>query len=367
MSQFLSIVGWAFLPGIATSWIQTIYYGLTIRAGDPKPAPGSARHTSHRNTIHILVVASYLLYTIFEANYDLRSAPSFYTELGIPVTAADRDIKSRFRRLAALHHPDKLGPGGDADASSAFFMHLKTASDTLQDAAKRYAYERFGPAMLAWPRCVTVRDFVTHGVVYNVLPYYGLAAATIYAFGLVGYMDFAKFYRWLLLVALCLLEVTVATRPAFPAPLRALNAVLGRVAGLPPYLPFELVHLARKVTLTVYIALSQIGPIVLAQMVPASAAAAADKGVEDEDKAMRDGLLRLEGLTRQLDADAARLIDMELTPFKGDEDMAGKMRAKMRDWLINNTIRSDPMVKDALGQSFRKRRVDAPVGAKGNR
>ncbi|KAM3513535.1 hypothetical protein MY11210_002822 [Beauveria gryllotalpidicola] len=362
MSQFLSILGWAFLPGVATSCIQTIYYGLTIRAGDPKPAPGSPRHTSHRNTIHILVVASYLLYTIYEANHDLRSAPSFYTELGLPVTAADRDIKSRFRRLAALHHPDKLGPGGDVDASAALFMHLKTASDTLQDAAKRYAYERFGPAMLAWPRCVTVRDFVTHGVVYTVLPYYGLAAATIYAFGLVGYMDFAKFYRWLLLVALCLLEVTVATRPAFPAPLRALNAVLARVAGLPPYLPFELVHLARKVTLTVYIALSQIGPIVLAQVHPA-----ADKGVEDEGKALRDGLLRLEGLARQMDADAARLIDMELTPFKGDQDMTGKLRSKMREWLINNTIRSDPMVKDALGQSFRKRRVDAPVGAKGNR
>ncbi|TQW00013.1 hypothetical protein V2A60_005427 [Cordyceps javanica] len=367
MSQFLSIVGWAFLPGIATSWIQTIYYGLTIRAGDPKPTPGSPRHTSHRNTIHILVVASYLLYTIYEANYDLRSAPSFYTELGIPVTAADREIKSRFRRLAALHHPDKAGVGGggvggDASASSAFFIHLKTASDTLQDAAKRYAYERFGPAMLTWTRCVTVRDFVTHGVVYTVLPYYAMAAATVYVFGLLGYMDFAKFYRWLLLITLCLLEVTVATRPSFPAPLTALNAVLARLSGLPPYLPFELVHLARKITLTVYIALSQIGPILLVQLNPH-----ADKAVEDEDKALREGLLRLEGLTRQMDTDTARLIDMELTPFKGDAEMAGKMRTKMREWLINNTIRSDPMVKDALGNSFRKRRVDAPAGAKGNR
>ncbi len=312
-------------------------------------------------------MATYLLYTIYEANYDLRSAPSFYTELGIPVTAADREIKSRFRRLAALHHPDKAGAsngGGDAAASSAFFIHLKTASDTLQDAAKRYAYERFGPAMLAWSKCVTVRDFVTHGVVYTILPYYAVAAATIYAFGLLGYMDFAKFYRWLLLVTLCLLEVTVATRPSFPAPLGALNAVLGTASrgGVPPYLPFELVHLARKITLTVYIALSQIGPIITAQLNPH-----ADKGVEDEDKALQAGLLRLEGLTRQMDADAARLIDMELTPFKGDEEMAGRMRTKMREWLINNTIRSDPMVKDALGNSFQKRRIDAPAGAKGTR
>ncbi|ATY64010.1 membrane associated [Cordyceps militaris] len=366
MSQFLSLIGWAFLPGIATSIIQSIYYGLTVRAGDPKPASGSPRYTSHRNTIHILVVATYLLYTIYEAHYDLRSAPSFYTELGIPVTAVDRDIKSRFRRLAALHHPDKMGAaaggGGTADGSAAFFIHLKTASDTLQDAAKRYAYERFGPSMLAWTTCTTVRDFVTHGVVYNLLPYYGIAAATVYVFGLLGYMDFATFWRWLLLVALCLLELTVATRPTFPAPLVALNAVLTRVAGLPPYLPFELVHLARKVTLTVYIALSQMGPLVLAQIDPH-----ADKAVDNEQKALDDSLLRLEGLTRQMDADAARLIDMELTPFKGDADMAAKMRTKMREWLINNTIRSDPMVKDALGNSFQKRRSDAPAGAKGNR
>ncbi len=305
-------------------------------------------------------MATYLLYTIYEANYDLRSAPSFYTELGIPVTATDREIKSRFRRLAALHHPDKVGGASDA----AFFIHLKTASDTLQDAAKRYAYERFGPVMLAWPSCVTIRDFVTHGVVYTILPYYGMAAAAIYGFGLVGYMDFAKFYRWLLLATLCLLEVTVATRPAFPAPLAALNAVLASrlSGGLPPYLPFELVHLARKITLTVYIALSQIGPILLAQINPQ-----ADKGVDDEDKALREGLLRLEGLARHMDADASRLIDMELTPFKGDEAMVARMRTTMREWLINNTIRSDPLVKDALGNSFRKRRVDAPAGAKGNR
>ncbi|KAJ3477826.1 hypothetical protein NLG97_g8733 [Lecanicillium saksenae] len=197
--------------------------------------------------------------------------------------------------------------------------------------------------MITWTKCVTIKDYVTHGVMYTILPYYA-------------------FYRWLLLVTLCMLEVTVATRPTFPAALNVLNAVLARLSGLPPYLPFELVHLARKITLTVYIALSQIGPIILAQLNPN-----AEKGVEDEDKALREGLLRLEGLTRQMDADAARLIDMELTPFKGDEEMAVKMRTKMREWLINNTIRSDPMVKDALGNSFRKKRVDAPAGAKGTK
>lgn len=329
--------------------------------------PGSPRHTSHRNTIHILVVASYLFYTIYEANYDLRSAPSFYTELGIPITAADREIKSRFRRLAALHHPDKIGVNGGngngADDSAAFFIHLKTASDTLQDAAKRFAYERFGPSMLTWAKCVTIKDFVTRAVLYTILPYYALAAATIYVLGLVGYMDFGKFYRWLILLTLCLVEVSLAIEPRFPLVLNGVNAVLTRIGGgLPPYLPFELIHLARKITITVYIALSQIGPILIAQMNPH-----ADKAVEDEDKALKEGLIRLEGMARQMDADAARLIDMELMPFKGDEALKGKLRTNMREWLINNTIRSDPMVRDSLGTYLARRREDAPAGARGTR
>lgn len=306
------------------------------------------------------MVTSYLLYTLYEANHDIRSSPSFYTELGIPVTAAEKEIKSRFRRLAATHHPDKQGGAAD----SAFFIHLKAASDTLHDAAKRFAYERFGPDMLSWDKCVTVKDFVSRGVLYNILPYYAVAAVSIYCFGLLGYMDFAKFYRWLILMALCLFEVQMATRAGFPPALRAVNSVLVRFTNEPPYLPFELVHLARKITMTVYIALSQIGPVLAAQL---KGGPSPEKQAEDTDAALRDGLSRLQGMTKQLDSDAARLLDMELTPFKGDPEVAANLRGKMREWLVQNTIRADPMVRDALGTSFRKRRVDAPAGARGNR
>jgi hypothetical protein len=265
--------------------------------------------------------------------------------------------------LAALHHPDKLS-GADSAESSAFFIHLKVASDTLHDAAKRFAYERFGPVMISWDKCVTIKDFVTRGVLYNILPYYAVAAVSIYCFGLLGYMDFAKFYRWLILLALCLFEVQMATRNEFPPLLRALNGVLTRFTNEPPYLPFEFVHLARKITMTVYIALSQIGPQLAAML---KGGATPQKEVQDNEAALRDGLARLQNMSRLLDSDATRLLDMELTPFKGDPEAATNLRGKMREWLVQNTIRADPMVRDALGTSFRKRRVDAPSGARGNR
>ncbi|KAH6609621.1 membrane associated chaperone [Trichoderma cornu-damae] len=359
MSQFLSMIGWSFLPKLATAWIQTIYYGITIRAGDPRPALGSPRFNYHRRNINILVVALYLAYTIYEADYDLRRRGSFYTDLGVPFHAADRDIKSRFRRLAALHHPDKTG--SDASDSAAYFMHLKVASDTLQDAAKRFAYERFGPETVAWQKCVTIRDFVSRGVLLGILPHYAVVAGSIYVLGLLGYMDFGKFYRWLILLSLCVFEIQAVTRPRFPSLLDGLNFVFSATAAHPPYLPFQLIQLSRKLTITIYIALSQIGPLLVMDTSPSK------RAVGNEDALLLQGLSRLEDITGQFDADAARLMDMEMAPYKGDAEATSNLQGKMREWLIQNTIHADPMVRDAMGTELRKRRVDVPAGAKGNR
>ncbi|PFH62048.1 hypothetical protein XA68_15371 [Ophiocordyceps unilateralis] len=357
MSHALSMIGWYILPSLATSVIQTIYYGLTIRAGDPKPAPESARHIAHRRNIKIAVVALYLLYTIFEAHHDIRAEPSFYDELGVPLDAGEREIRSRFRRVAAMHHPDKTG-GEDLGF---FFMHLKVVSDTLQHTAKRFAYERFGPDSVEWPQCVTIRDFVTRGLLISILPHYAIAAATIYLLGLTGYMETAKFHRWLMLAGLCLFELHAVTRPNFPAVVHIANVVATRLPPYTPLLPFQVIKLAQKLVLTLYIGISQIGPLLVGQ-----SAARRRAGPRDE-KALEQALDRLELVSGQLDAETSRLVALEMSPFKGDENAIRNLRDKMREWLVQNTIRADPMVRDALGASLRKRRIDAPSGAKGNR
>jgi len=284
--------------------------------------------------------------------------------LGLAPGAPDRDVKTRFRRLAALHHPDKAGSSGGGDdgaSSTARFIHLKLASDTLLHAARRFAYERFGPDVVAWQKCVTVRDFVSRGVLSGVLPHYAVAAATIYVLGLLGYMDFGKFYRWLILISLCVFEVHAVTRPAFPRFLTLINALVTRLSVRPPYLPFQFIQLARKLTITTYIALSQIGPLLVEHTQQRQRAA------QDDERALQQALQRLEVVTNQLNADTERLMDMEIAPFKGDSEAVGNLQGKMREWLVQNTIRADPMVRDALGTSFRKRRIDAPSGARGNR
>ncbi|KAL7622972.1 hypothetical protein AAE478_006651 [Parahypoxylon ruwenzoriense] len=365
-NNLLSLLGWTFLPNLATGWLQSIYYGLTIRAGDPKPAPNSPRYAEHRRRIHILVVSLYLLYTIYEADWELRRASDFYADLGLPFSASERDIKSRFRRLAAVHHPDKLmnagASSGDAADSADLFIHLKTASDTLTDPARRFAYERFGPDIVEWKHCVTIRDYVGRGA-QVLVPYYGFAAVAMYVLGLLGYLEWGRYWRWLTLVVLCVFELHTITRPSFPRLLDALvNPLLARFTAHPPYLPFQVISLARKLSITLYIAFSQIGPLL--QPPPGQRGVKPDEASE---KVLLQNLDRLEQTARSMDADAIRLMELEMAPFVGDAEVIASMRTKLKEWLVQNTIRADPMVRDALGRSFQKRRVDAPAGAKGNR
>ncbi|KAI0156800.1 membrane associated DnaJ chaperone-like protein [Xylariaceae sp. FL1272] len=360
----LSLLGWMFLPNLVTGWAQSIYYGLTIRAGDPRPAPNSPRYQQHRRRIHTLVITVYLLYTLYEADWELRRSGNYYHDLGVPFDASEKDIKSRFRRLAALHHPDKTPhTGGGFDGSSisgdGYFIHLKTASDVLTNRASRFAYERFGPSINTWRECVTIKDYLWRGLQMNTLPHYGIGALGLYGLGLLGYLEFGRYWRWVVLMALCVFEFSTVTRPEFPVFVSSfVNPVLSRFTTHPPYLPFQVIELARRGAIAIFIAFGQLGPVLQAGKAQQAAAG---------EKALNQSLDRLEHIGRAMDVDAGRLMDLEMTPFVNDPEVMQSMRSKLKEWLIQNTIRSDPMVRDALGRSMQKRRMDAPPGARGKR
>lgn len=66
----------------------------------------------------------------------------YYSVLGVPRTATDKDVRSAYRKLARKYHPD-LNPG-DKNAE-ARFKELQTAYDVLSDPTKRKKYDQFGP------------------------------------------------------------------------------------------------------------------------------------------------------------------------------------------------------------------------------
>jgi curved DNA-binding protein len=66
----------------------------------------------------------------------------YYTVLGVPRTASDKDVRAAYRKLARKYHPD-LNPGDKS--AEARFKELQNAYDVLSDPQKRKKYDQFGP------------------------------------------------------------------------------------------------------------------------------------------------------------------------------------------------------------------------------
>jgi curved DNA-binding protein len=65
----------------------------------------------------------------------------YYTVLGVPRSATEKDIKSAYRKLARKHHPD-VNPGDKK--SESLFKEIGEAYSVLSDADKRKKYDRWG-------------------------------------------------------------------------------------------------------------------------------------------------------------------------------------------------------------------------------
>ena len=65
----------------------------------------------------------------------------YYSVLGVPRTASDKDIKTAYRKLARKHHPD-VNPGDKK--SEELFKEIGEAYSVLSDADKRKKYDRWG-------------------------------------------------------------------------------------------------------------------------------------------------------------------------------------------------------------------------------
>jgi molecular chaperone DnaJ/curved DNA-binding protein len=65
----------------------------------------------------------------------------YYTVLGVPRTATDKELKTAYRKLARKHHPD-VNPGDKK--SESLFKEIGEAYSVLSDTEKRKKYDRWG-------------------------------------------------------------------------------------------------------------------------------------------------------------------------------------------------------------------------------
>jgi DnaJ-class molecular chaperone len=65
----------------------------------------------------------------------------YYTILGVPHNATDKDVRAAYRRLARKHHPD-VNPG--QPEAERRFKEINEAHEVLSDPGKRRLYDRYG-------------------------------------------------------------------------------------------------------------------------------------------------------------------------------------------------------------------------------
>ncbi len=139
------------------------------------------------------------------------------------------------------------------------------------------------------------------------------------------------------------MEVYAKTRPESPMILsHVINPFLVKFTSHPPYLQFQLLSLLRNVLLSLFIALTQVGPVLFPPP-------------PTEKEPTPEQLNRLEGLAKASEQEAARLFGLEMTPFAGNPSALQDLRGAMRHWLVDNTVKSNPQVRDAMGRVLQPR------------
>ncbi|KAJ5339008.1 Heat shock protein DnaJ N-terminal [Penicillium brevicompactum] len=348
MASLLPFFGWAVLPNYATSFLQSVYYGMTIRAGDPRPAPQSEKFQRHRRRIFIFVITSYLLYTLYETFYQVQLAGDYYQALGVSPFADERAIKSRFRRLAAQYHPDKVGIDTGAEA---YFLYLRRAQETLADPVKRFAYDRFGTDMLNWGDKKTMRDYLMTSMT-KIAPQYIGGFITMMVLNWLWWANWGRYWRFFTFAALLTLELGLITHPqAVFMPTSYLPHALQEFLPKNSFylLPFQILTLARRASIMLHIFISQAAP-------PSTKAPGGSGDKISPQTMQRIG--QLVQLSRAADNEATRIMQMGLAPFRGDRESVSTLRRGMKEGLILGGVRSSPGVQQAVAEVRERRQAE---------
>lgn len=242
------------------------------------------------------------------------------------------------------YHPDKVTQAEHRSAAEALYINIKLARDTLVDPVKRFAYDRFGPSMLEWRQCTTIHDYVLAGAT-RAAPLYIGSMIFLVGSGFLGYLEAGRYWRYVTLAAIVVFEMYTITRPFYPPILsKIVNPILAQTTLHPPYLPFQAISLARRISVSIFIAINQLAPLFKQQ-------ASASK----DDAATHQQIDRLTGLARALDMETKRLLSLEMSPFREDQQLESRARDQLKAWLVRNEIRNEKGVSAAIARAIQRR------------
>lgn len=114
-------------------------------------------------------------------------------------------------------------------------------------------------------------------------------------------------------------------------------------------LPFQILTLARRASITLHIFISQAAP--------PSARTSTNGGDQISTQTMQQ-MGQLVQATRQTDFEASRMLQLGFAPFRGDRECVSALRRGMKEGLILGGVRSSPEVQRAVVQVFERRKAE---------
>ena len=205
LSAILSLIGWSYLPHLATSKLLPILHRFyPTLSGRPAPPPNTPLYARHYRCVYAITVISYLFYNFRQAA--LSMPPNYYEMLGVDPNADENALKSAFRQFARRYHPDRIGPQGEA-----LFINVRDAFEALKNPTTRFAYDRsfevvaldggayslgsrFGPEALQWSNCTTLREYIRQGLMQSA-GFYIVSACALLLFSSIGKPSDVAFVR----------------------------------------------------------------------------------------------------------------------------------------------------------------------------
>lgn len=140
----------------------------------------------------------------------------------------------------------------------------------------------------------------------------------------------------------------MTTRPTFDFLSSIINPFLRTTHIHAPYLPFQIIKIARSTFFSAFIAVNQLGPIL-----------ASPANMADSAEALQVATNQIKGMVRVTKENSQRFLGLECAPFKGREDEKGmdRLRRELSSWLVNNEIQKQPGVQAAM-ESARERKLE---------
>ncbi|GAA6047854.1 hypothetical protein JCM3770_004675 [Rhodotorula araucariae] len=355
-SNLTSILCWTFLPSFLANTLLTVFYRLSPSARPSVPpraspadlAGANAAAQAHHRRARILLVTAYLVYSVLSVYFSQSrgAEQNYYALLGLARDVVEREgapaVKSHWRRLARVYHPDKVGKDGEA-----FFVLLRRGVEVLENDGRRWAYERFGPGVTDWGKLVTPREFLVKGAV-NAAVWWAFAGGSIAVFSFFRKSERRNnFWRYLSLFLCVSLEFHLLLRST-PSPTFSLL--------FPARLPFEHTALLRQLFISASMAMSQLAPLLSPPRVGPSTTDDAVAAALHDAARLNPLLGRLGALIETAEREVAALQALELRPLLGpavdgveSEGAAGEERVRREVGEKMVRVWEDLQIKGARG------------------